>query len=39
MDLKNSKVSFEVQKTAFEMFFNTKMAFKNILEYSQVIPA
>ena len=39
MDLENSKMSFEVQKSTFERFSKTKMTFKNILEYSQAIPA
>ena len=39
MDLKHSKISFEVQKRTFESCFKTNMTFKNILEYSWVIPA
>ena len=39
MDLKHSKISFEVQKLTFESCFETKMTFENISEYSQVIPA
>ena len=46
MDLKHSKISFEVQKLTFEGqkltfegCFEAKMTFKNILEYSRVIPA
>ena len=46
MDLKHSEISFEVQKLTFEGqkltfegCFETKTTFKNILEYSRVIPA
>ena len=39
MDLKQSKISFEIQNAAFEGCFKTKMTFKHILEYSQIIPA
>ena len=39
MDLKHSKISFEVQKRTFQGCFKTKMTFKHILEYSRVIPA
>ena len=46
MDLKHPKISFEVQKLTFEVHkltfqdcFEAKMTFKNILEYSRVIPA
>ena len=53
MDLKDSKISFEVQKLTFEgkqmtfevqelIFqgcFEAQMTFKNILEYSRIIPA
>ena len=39
MDEEISKVSFEVRKTDFLEVFKTKMTFKNILEYSQVVPA
>ena len=39
MDLENSKMSFEVQHLTSERFSKIKMTFKNILEYSRVIPA
>ena len=39
MEQKNSKISFEVQKSTFEGCFKTKMTFKNIPEYSWVILA
>ena len=39
MDLKHSKISFEVPKLIFQDCFEAKMTFKNILEYSRVIPA
>ena len=39
MHLKNSKVTFEVQKWTLESYVKTKMTFKNIPEHSRVIPA
>ena len=39
MDLKRPKISFEVQTLTFQYCFEAKMTFKNILEYSRVIPA
>ena len=39
MDLKHSRISFEVQNLTFERFSKTNMTFKNILEYPWVIPA
>ena len=46
MDLKHSKISFEVQNFTFEVpkltfqdCFEAKMTFENILEYSRSIPA
>ena len=39
MDEENSKMNFEVQNWTFQGCFKTKMTFKNILEYSRVIPA
>ena len=39
MQWKNSKMSFEAQKSTSERFSKTKMTFKNILEYSHAIPA
>ena len=39
MDLKHSKISFEVPTQTSERFSKTKMTLKNILEYSQVISA
>ena len=39
MDLKHSKISFEVQKSTFQGCFQTKMTFKNILEYPRLILA
>ena len=39
MEQESSKISFEVQKPTFEGCSKTKKTFKNILEYSWVIPA
>ena len=39
MDLKHSKISFEVQKLTFQDCFEAKMTFENTLEYSRVIAA
>ena len=39
MDEANEKNSVEVQKRTSESCFKTKMTFKNVLEYSRVIPA
>ena len=39
MDMESSKISFEVQNCPSERFPKTKMTFKDILEYSRVIPA
>ena len=37
IDLKHSKISFEVQNMIFESCFKTKMTFKNILEVPALI--
>ena len=39
IDLKHSKISFEVQKMTFESCLETKMIFKNILEVPALILA
>ena len=39
MDLKHSKISFQVPKSTFECCFKTKRTLNNILEYSRIIPA
>ena len=39
IDEENSKISFEVQKWTSERGSETKMTFKDIVEYSRIIPA
>ena len=39
MYLKHAKISFKAQKMTSGSVFKTKMTFKNVLEYSRIIPA
>ena len=39
LDLKHSRISFEVQHLTFEVCFETKMTFKNILKVPALILA